>query len=97
MALLALQFGLQPILTKKYTPKDINRSTVVLTQDVVKFAMAGFVLVFSGGWASAVSGWTVRTWLTVAGIPASLYCIQNLATLMAYQNLEPLTFNVSTN
>jgi len=56
--------------------------------------MAGFVLVFSGGWASAVSGWTVRTWLTVAGIPASLYCIQNLATLMAYQNLEPLTFNV---
>lgn len=36
----------------------------------------------------------MKTWLTVAGIPASLYCIQNLATLMAYQNLEPLTFNV---
>jgi len=36
----------------------------------------------------------VRTWLTVACIPASLYCVQNLATLVAYQSLEPLTFNV---
>jgi len=36
----------------------------------------------------------VRTWLSVAGIPASLYCIQNLSTLVAYQNLPPLTFNV---
>jgi UDP-sugar transporter A1/2/3 len=30
----------------------------------------------------------------VAGIPAGLYAIQNLAALLAYQNLDALTFNV---
>jgi len=30
----------------------------------------------------------------IAGVPAALYCVQNIATLMAYQNLDPLTFNV---
>jgi UDP-sugar transporter A1/2/3 len=30
----------------------------------------------------------------VAGIPASLYTVQNMAALMAYQNLDALTFNV---
>jgi hypothetical protein len=34
MTLLAFQFGTQPILTKKYTPKTICRSTVVLAQEV---------------------------------------------------------------
>ena len=56
MCLLALQFGLQPILTKRFTPTTINRSTVVLTQDVVKFFMAGSVLVVTGGWTDAVAG-----------------------------------------
>ena len=32
MLLLALQFGTQPALTKKFTPKGINRSTVVMAQ-----------------------------------------------------------------
>lgn len=30
----------------------------------------------------------------VAGIPAALYSVQNLAALMAYQNLDALTYNV---
>jgi len=94
MALLAVQFGLQPTLTRKYTPKTINRSTVVFTQDIVKFIMAGVALLVTGNWADAIIGWNVKTWLTVAGIPAILYCIQNFATLIAYQNLSPLTFNV---
>lgn len=40
------------------------------------------------------SGWSVSTWISVAGIPAALYAIQNLAALLAYQNLDALTFNV---
>jgi len=94
MSLLALQFGLQPSLTRKFTPKTINRSTVVFTQDIVKFFMAGAALLFTGGWANAIVGWNVKAWLTVAGIPALLYLVQNFATLIAYQNLSPLTFNV---
>jgi UDP-sugar transporter A1/2/3 len=94
MSLLALQFGLQPSLTRKFTPKTINRSTVVFTQDIVKFFMAGAAILVTGGWADAIVGWNVRAWLTVAGIPALLYLVQNFATLIAYQNLSPLTFNV---
>jgi UDP-sugar transporter A1/2/3 len=39
-------------------------------------------------------GWSIKTWIALAGLPAFLYTIQNVAALMAYQNLEALTFNV---
>lgn len=94
MALLALQFACQPILTKRFTPKSINRSTVVMSQDIIKLTLASTALYITGSWSKAVAGWSVRSWLTVAGIPAGLYCMQNFCTLIAYQNLPPLTFNV---
>ncbi len=94
MTLLALQFACQPILTKKFTPKSINRSTVVMCQDVVKVIITYVALLTTGTWSKAIQGWSIRSWITVAGIPAFLYSIQNFATLVAYQNLLPLTFNV---
>ncbi len=56
MCLLALQFGLQPSLTRKFTPKNINRSTVVFTQDFVKFFMAFAAINITGGWNQAIVG-----------------------------------------
>jgi len=47
MALLALQFGIQPILVRKFTPQTIVRSSVVLVQELVKFGIAGAIY-FSG-------------------------------------------------
>ena len=41
-----------------------------------------------------VPGWSIKGWIQVAVIPAALYSVQNLAALTAYQNLEPVTFNV---
>ena len=41
MSLLALQFGIQPILVRKFTPPTIVRSSVVLVQELVKFGIAG--------------------------------------------------------
>jgi len=38
--------------------------------------------------------WKFSTTIKIAGIPAFLYLIQNLSSLLAYQNLQPLTFNV---
>ncbi len=94
MSLLAIQFACQPILTKKFTPKSVNRSTVIISQDITKIILACLALLITNGWKKATTGWTIRSWLTVAGIPALLYSIQNFATLVAYQNLAPLTFNV---
>jgi len=97
MSLLALQFGVQPILVRKYTPQTIVRSSVVLVQEVVKFGIAGAIY-FSGTKKETMEkdfeGWSVKTWIALAGLPAFLYTIQNIAALMAYQNLEALTFNV---
>lgn len=56
MFLLALQFGVQPILTRRYTPQGITRSTVVLMQELVKFVMAGITLLVSGGMRTAMKG-----------------------------------------
>jgi hypothetical protein len=46
MSLLALQFGIQPILVRKFTPQTIVRSSVVLVQEVVKFVIAGAIYFF---------------------------------------------------
>lgn len=130
MALLALQFGIQPILVRKFTPQTINRSSVVLIQEVVKFGIAGSMYWAGTGkekrvkdfegeslplccvsqvilscihlhyqisnsyLPSLMTGWSIKTWITLAGLPAFLYTIQNISSLMAYQNLEALTFNV---
>jgi hypothetical protein len=56
MFLLAVQFGVQPILTRRYTPPGITRSTVVLMQEFVKFAIAGSMLQLSGATREALKG-----------------------------------------
>lgn len=97
MSLLALQFGIQPILVRKFTPQTIVRSSVVLVQEVVKFGIAGAIY-FSGTRKSTrqkdFEGWSFKTFIALAALPAFLYTIQNIATIMAQQNIEALTFNV---
>ena len=96
MALLAFQFGLQPGLVRKFTPQTICRSTVVMMQEILKVVISAFIL-FGGNRDTrkeALKGWNLKTALMIGGLPAALYCVQNVAALMAYQNLEPLTFNV---
>jgi len=39
-------------------------------------------------------GWDIKSSMMIAGLPAALYTIQNVVTLIAYQNLDPITFNV---
>mmetsp|Transcript_25646 Transcript_25646/g.36172 ORF Transcript_25646/g.36172 Transcript_25646/m.36172 type:complete len:516 (-) Transcript_25646:65-1612(-) len=97
MSLLALQFGLQPILVRRFTPQGINRSSVVLIQEMMKFVIAAACFQSQTGHhekRAILADWSVKSWLTVAGIPAALYTVQNIASLLAYQNLEALTFNV---
>ena len=97
MGLLALQFGMQPSLTRQYTPSGINRSTVILVQEVMKFGLAAAMLRLSSTNAqlsALYSKWSIAQWLQVAGVPAGLYAVQNVAALTAYQHLDALTFNV---
>jgi hypothetical protein len=94
MSLLALQFGLQPTLTRTFAPKAICRSTIVIMQEVTKLLLSGTLLLATRSWQSSLVGWSLNSWLLVAGIPATLYVGQNYLSLVAYQNLSPVTFNV---
>jgi len=94
MSLLSIQFGLQPTITRRFTPDGVCRSTVVLMQEVLKFCFAFLMLKISGTKQSAVAGWTPSQWIRVAFVPAALYALQNMAALQAYQHLDSLTFNV---
>jgi solute carrier family 35 (UDP-sugar transporter), member A1/2/3 len=107
MLLLSLQFAFQPLLTRQFTPQNICRSTVILCQELLKFLLACSMLYLSSGGGgrgnsnnddddvrTALKGWTVSSWVTVAFLPAALYALQNMAALQAYQNLDALTFNV---
>lgn len=97
MGLLALQFGMQPSLTRQFTPTDINRSTVILVQELMKFGLAAFMLrttSTNSQLSDLYQKWSMTQWLQVAMVPAGLYAVQNVAALTAYQHLDALTFNV---
>jgi drug/metabolite transporter (DMT)-like permease len=94
LLLLALQFACQPLLTKAFTPPNIVRSTVVMAQDVMKILLSCIILLLTGSWGASIQRWTLTGALLGAGIPSLLYVIQNYCTLLAYQNLPPITFNV---
>ncbi len=40
MAMLALQFGIQPIVTQQFTSKNIIKSTVIFMQEVIKLTIS---------------------------------------------------------
>jgi len=102
MALLAVQFAVQPILTKKYLPKDADLKNVVIATEILKIFLGSTMLSIGsargqageGGWSKALKGWSIKSWITVAGVPAVLYSMQNLCALTAYRNLDSVTFNV---
>jgi len=96
MFLLALQFGIQPIVTKKFTSPKIIKSTVIFMQEVVKLLIAavGITLDSSTSWKAVTTGWSITSWSRLALLPATIYLVQNLCSLLAYQNLDPITYNV---
>jgi hypothetical protein len=56
MCLLAVQFGIQPVLTRTFTPPGITRSTVILVQEVLKFVIAFTMMQLSGATRVALKG-----------------------------------------
>jgi hypothetical protein len=56
MILLAVQFGIQPILSRRYTSPHIIKSTVVFIQEIVKFIMAYTMLSLSGNTSNSLKG-----------------------------------------
>lgn len=57
MSLLALQFGIQPIVTKRFTSQNIIKSTVIFTQEVVKLVIGAVgITLGKASWGDVASG-----------------------------------------
>ena len=96
MLCLALQFGLQPMFTQACIDKDAHKPTLVLLCEVLKCFFAILLLYTDGGQSgkAARNKWSYVEALKCAGVPAAVYAFQNVCIQMAYQNMDPIVFNL---
>jgi len=95
-SLLALQFGLQPIIASTFTAKNVNKKSVVIATEL------GKILIFlssllgrsSEDRKKVFAGWSIKQLVVFVALPASLYAIQNLCVQYGYQLLDSMTFNL---
>lgn len=94
--LLALQFGLQPMIASKFTPAGVSRSSVVIATELCKIVLATFSFLTgsSAEWEKIRETWTLIDSLKVSALPATLYAIQNLFVQYGYVLLDSMTFNL---
>ena len=93
MGLLALQFGLQPILNREHVSDEVIRTVLVFVTEASKFFLALIMLVLERA-TDCFKGWQLLESLQGAALPAALYSVQNLLLQQAYPNLDFVTFNL---
>ncbi|KAG5183180.1 putative UDP-galactose translocator [Tribonema minus] len=96
MALLALQYGLQPLIQKSCIDRHaVNKVSLVVATEITKIAMCcGFILSTTGLVSELRATWTLRSSVKAAALPAACYALQNWLTQIGYMNLDSLTFNL---
>lgn len=95
-ALLALQFGLQPLLASSFTDPIVAKSSVVISTEVCKILIGAASLLAEKRQVleSIGNDWSLADSLKVAALPATLYAIQNLMIQYGYQLLDSMSFNL---
>ncbi|KAG6604033.1 CMP-sialic acid transporter 5-like [Cucurbita moschata] len=92
--LLALQYGAQPLISKRCTRREVIVTSSVLTCEIVKVVCALVIMAKEGSLKKTFSQWTVAGALTASGLPAIIYALQNSLLQIAYKNLDSLTFSM---
>mmetsp|Transcript_58804 Transcript_58804/g.143839 ORF Transcript_58804/g.143839 Transcript_58804/m.143839 type:complete len:417 (-) Transcript_58804:247-1497(-) len=95
LMLLAVQYAIQPRLSKRYISSKLNKQSVALVEEVVKTGLAAAVFCSkpSDVVQGAVKDWSISSSLAVAGLPAMLYALQGVLQYVSYQQLDSVTFN----
>ncbi|KAF4029797.1 Nucleotide-sugar transporter [Phytophthora infestans] len=94
MVLLAMQFGLQPILYKELAGEVKNRSVLVIACELCKLLLSLLTLLSSGALGRVVKTWSLHDSLIASGLPACTYAVQNVLIQIAYQHLPSIVFNL---
>jgi hypothetical protein len=95
-ALLALQFGLQPMIASRFTGAGVSRASVVIGTELGKIIIA-FISIMTEPAAArskVLEQWSLLDSIKIAALPATLYAIQNLFVQYGYVLLDSMTFNL---
>lgn len=95
-SLLALQFGLQPILASRYTASGVSKSSIVIATEIGKIIIA-FISIITGPKEDRqriARSWNWVDSLKVAALPATLYAVQNVFVQYGYVLLDSMSFNL---
>lgn len=92
--LLTLQYGAQPLISKRFISRDVIVTTMVLTCEVAKVICAVILMAKEGTLKKVFKEWTLIESLTASGLPAAIYALQNSLLQISYKNLDSLTFSM---
>lgn len=94
--LLALQYGLQPILAKKFSSPGASKNSIVIATELMKICITASSMVkeTSESRRALWDNWTLLDYVKVVATPAALYAIQNLLMQYGYSMLDSMTVNL---
>eukprot|EP00931_Biecheleriopsis_adriatica_P093954 TRINITY_DN67671_c0_g1_i1.p1 TRINITY_DN67671_c0_g1~~TRINITY_DN67671_c0_g1_i1.p1 ORF type:complete len:375 (+),score=60.30 TRINITY_DN67671_c0_g1_i1:37-1125(+) len=97
LVLLALQFGLQPLLARRYLPRGSITSVILLSSNFLKILISSLVILLgepSEQRSKLLSAWTFRDSFLTAGLPSALFAGQGWLLQVGQNNLDSVTFNL---
>ncbi|KAK9670445.1 hypothetical protein RND81_13G202700 [Saponaria officinalis] len=93
-ALLTLQYGAQPLISTRFTRREVIVTSLVLACEVAKVICAFVVLTINGSLTKVCKDWSFVNALAFSGLPAAIYAMQNSLLQISYKNLDSLTFSM---
>lgn len=92
--LLTLQYGAQPLISKRFIRKEVIVTSSVLACEVAKVICAFILIAKEGSLKRVFKEWTLVGSLTASALPAAIYALQNSLLQISYKNLDSLTFSM---
>ncbi|KAI3499841.1 hypothetical protein L1887_35654 [Cichorium endivia] len=92
--LLTIQYGAQPLISKRCIGREVIVTSSVLACEIVKVICALFLMAKDGSLKKAIKEWTLIGSLSASGLPAAIYALQNSLLQISYRNLDSLTFSM---
>ncbi|XP_058096790.1 UDP-N-acetylglucosamine transporter ROCK1 [Magnolia sinica] len=94
LTLLTIQYGVQPLISKRFIRREVIVTSSVLACEVAKVIFALILLAKEGSLGRLYKEWTLVGSLTASGLPAAIYALQNSLLQISYKNLDSLTFSM---
>ncbi|XP_042518946.1 UDP-N-acetylglucosamine transporter ROCK1 isoform X1 [Macadamia integrifolia] len=94
LVFLTLQYGAQPLISKRFIGREVIVTSSVIACEVAKVICALILLAKEGSLFRLYKEWTLVNSLTASGLPAAIYALQNSLLQISYKNLDSLTFSM---